>query len=116
MTGRWAGTNHVIECRRSQPCGDASGENWLQLLPINADYYRYLTFRMYSSNTTCNSGGIQWFTDDSYTNASMGLSNGFLVPPNPCFQQPAGWYTYVIDLKTIGLYQGGASWSGLIRE
>lgn len=84
--------------------------------PINANHYHYLTFRMYSSNTSCNSGGIQWFADDSYSFASMGLSSGFLVPPDPCLGQPAGWYIYVIDLKTIGLYQGGTNWSGLIRE
>lgn len=84
--------------------------------PINADYYRYLTFRMYSNNTNCNSGLIMWFADDSYLAASQGISNGFLVPPDPCINQPSGWYTYVLDLKTIGIQQGQKPWSGIIRE
>ncbi len=87
--------------------------------PINADYYRYLTFRMYSSNTNCNSGLIQWFADDSYSTASTGVSNGFLVPPTaayPCTNQQSGWFIYTFDLKTIGIQQGSKTWSGTIRE
>jgi hypothetical protein len=84
--------------------------------PIDAGYYRYLTFRMYSSNAQCNSGLIEWYEDDSYSNAVMGVSNGFLVPPLPCFGQPAGWYTYTLDLKTIGIQLGSKNWEGTIRE
>lgn len=78
--------------------------------PIDANHYRYLTFRMYSGNTTCNSGGVFWSVDDTYSAASMG-STGFLVPPLPCFGQPPGWYTYVVDLSA-----GGASWADTIRD
>jgi hypothetical protein len=84
--------------------------------PIDADYYRYLSFRMYSSNTTCNSGLIQWYADDSYSDTSMGVSNGFLVPPSPCFGQPSGWYIYVLDLQTIGIQLGSQNWTSSIRE
>jgi len=78
--------------------------------PIDADRYKYLTLRMYKSNTNCNSGLIQWYADDSYSNASMGVSNGFLTP---CV---AGWSTYVLNLQTLGIQLGGKNWSGTIRE
>ena len=86
--------------------------------PINADYYRYLTFRMYSSNTNCNSAILQWFSDDSYSFAAQGISNGILVPPLPCTNQRPGWYTYVVDLRQIGIQSsmGSRAWSGTIRE
>jgi hypothetical protein len=84
--------------------------------PINADYYRYLTFRMYSSNTHCNSGLMEWRSDDSGTAATSGLSNVVLVPPLPCTNQPAGWYTYVIDLKTLGIQWGSQTWTGTMQE
>lgn len=78
--------------------------------PINANHYRYLAFRMYHGNSDYNSGLIQWYAEDTYTTAVMGLSNTFLVGPN------AGWQTYVIDLATIGLLQGSQNWNGTIRE
>ena len=84
--------------------------------PIDADHYRWLTFRMYSSNTECNSGMVQWYSEDTYTNDVMGVSNSYLVPPLPCIGQQAGWYLYTLDLKTLGLQQGQKNWSGLIRE
>jgi hypothetical protein len=84
--------------------------------PIDANKYRYLSFRMYSSNTACNSGTFQWFEDDSGTSDKMGVANGYLVPPLPCFGRPAGWYTYTLDLPSAGLAQGGKTWSGVIRE
>jgi hypothetical protein len=84
--------------------------------PINADHYRYLTFRMYSSNDQCNSGVIRWYADDTLTWSSMGVTTPFLVPPAPCTNRPPGWYTYVVDLKTAGLWQGDKEWSGTIRE
>ncbi len=71
---------------------------------------------MYSSNTTCNSGLIQWYADDSYASEVMGVSNGFLVPPSPCFGQAAGWHTYSVDLRALGIQLGGRPWSGAIRE
>jgi hypothetical protein len=84
--------------------------------PINADRYRYLSFRMYSSNPDCNSGLVEWYADDSYSHNSMGITTPHLVPPEPCIGRPPGWYTYVIDLKQQGLWQGGKDWSGTIRE
>jgi hypothetical protein len=81
--------------------------------PINAGTYRYLTFRMYKSNDQCNSGLIQWYADDSYASASMGVSNLFPVPPPPC---TARWHIYVLDLQTIGIQLGGKNWTGTIRE
>jgi hypothetical protein len=84
--------------------------------PINANHYRYLTFRLYSSNTQCNSGVIRWYANDTYTNSAMGVTNPFLVPPEPCIGRPPGWYTYVVDIKNAGLWQGDKDWSGTIRE
>ena len=81
--------------------------------PINADHYRYLTLRLYRSNTQCNSGLVQWFANDLYTPAVMGVSNSFLVSSGSC---TAGWHTVVIDLATIGIQQGSKNWSGTIRE
>jgi len=78
--------------------------------PIDANYYRYLTFRMFRSNSGYNSGLIQWFAEDTYTLDVMGLSNAYLVGPN------AGWQTYVVDLATIGIQQGARNWTGTIRE
>lgn len=78
--------------------------------PINADHYRYLTFRMYRSNSGYNSGVAVWFADDTYTNAVMGASNSYLVGPD------AGWDIYTLDLQTIGIQSGGQNWTGTIRE
>lgn len=78
--------------------------------PIDADHYRYLTFRMYRSNSNCNSGLIQWFSNDTYASSAMGVSNGFLVCSG------SGWNTYVLDLKTIGIQLGSQNWNGNIRE
>lgn len=80
--------------------------------PINAGAYRYLTYRIYKSNANQNSGLVQWYADDSYANASLGVSQSFTVPAG------AGWHTIVVDLQSLGNppQQGGKSWSGTIRE
>jgi hypothetical protein len=84
--------------------------------PINADRYRYLTYRLYKSNPECNNGGlIIWYADDSYSTNAAGISNSFPVTPgasSPC----SGWFTIVLDLATIGLQAGSKTWSGTIRE
>jgi len=81
--------------------------------PINANHYRYLTLRLYRSNTQCNSGLVEWYANDTYTAAVMGVSNSFLVSSASC---TAGWHTIVVDLATIGIQQGSKNWSGTIRE
>ena len=78
--------------------------------PINADHYRYLTYRLYKSHTNVNSGLIQWFAEDAYTNNVMGVSNGFLIPAE------SGWHTMVVDLQEIGIQLGQQDWEGTIRE
>lgn len=78
--------------------------------PINADHYRYLTYRIYKGHNNFNSGLIQWFADDSYSSSAMGISNSFLIPAE------AGWHTIVVDLKTIGIQAGSKNWEGTIRE
>ncbi|MEM7115720.1 MAG: hypothetical protein AAF614_24980 [Chloroflexota bacterium] len=78
--------------------------------PINADHYRYLTFRIFKGSSSCASGLVQWFADDSYSNASSGISNSIRVLCE------AGWGTYVVDLRTIGIQSGGKQWGGIIRE
>ncbi|MEM7116837.1 MAG: hypothetical protein AAF614_30680 [Chloroflexota bacterium] len=77
--------------------------------PINADHYRFLTVRLYQGSGTCASGLVQWFANDSYTNAALGISNSFSVGCN------SGWGTYVIDLKS-GIQAGSQPWTGTIRE
>lgn len=78
--------------------------------PIDADKYRYLTFRLYKSCTNCNSGYVQWFADDTYTNAVMGAAQPYSMP------SPAGWHTVTVDLKGSPLWRGEKNWSGTIRE
>ena len=82
--------------------------------PIDANRYHYLTFRMYSSAGACTSGLVQWFADDSQSPGAMGVSNSYSVPTS-CNGGP-GWYTYVLDLKTIGTVLGGTPWGGTVRE
>lgn len=76
--------------------------------PIDADKYRYLTFRLYKSCTNCNSGYVQWFADDTYTDAVMGAAQPYVMPPQ------AGWHTVTVDLKNLWI--GEKNWSGTIRE
>jgi hypothetical protein len=80
--------------------------------PINADHYRYLTYRFYKSNNECNSALLIWFADDTYTSAVQGVSNSYAA----CETSQAGWHTKVVDLKNIGIQQGSKNWSGTIRE
>lgn len=79
--------------------------------PINADHYRYLTYRFYKSNVQCNSALLIWYADDTRTSAVTGISDSYAA----CETAQAGWHTKVIDLKSIG-YSGSQSWSGTIRE
>ncbi len=72
--------------------------------PIDANHYRWLTFRMYSGDSLASSGYVQWFVDDTYTNG--GRSQFFPVPAN-------GWTTYVIDLADS---VPAGVWSGIVRE
>lgn len=78
--------------------------------PINADHYRYLTFRMYKGSNSCASGLVRWYADDSYTNSVLGISNSYATPCT------AGWGIYVVDLRTVGIQAGGRGWNGIIRE
>ena len=80
--------------------------------PINANKYRYLSYRFYKSNTNCNSSLVMWYGDDSRTPAVTGVSNSFPA----CETPQAGWHTKVIDLATIGIQAGEKEWSGTIRE
>jgi hypothetical protein len=72
--------------------------------PIDANHYRYLTFRMYSGNSVASSGFVQWFYDDTQTGG--GRSQFFSVPAN-------SWTTYVIDLQNA---VPAGSWAGIVRE
>lgn len=78
--------------------------------PINADKYRYLTLRLYKGNQQHNSGLVQWYETDAYTDAVLGFTNSYPVPTG------AGWHTVVVDLAAIGIQSGGKPWSGTIRE
>ena len=80
--------------------------------PIDADKYRYLTFRLYKSCTPCNSGLIEWYSEDTYTDAVKGISNGYKYSVSPA----VGWHIVTIDLKTIGIQRGQKEWSGTIRD
>lgn len=77
--------------------------------PINADHYRYLTFRIFKGSTNQASGLVQWFANDSYTNGVMGIS------PSYGLSQGSGWGIYVVDLKDP-IQGGGQPWAGTIRE
>jgi hypothetical protein len=72
--------------------------------PIDANHYRYLTFRMYSGNSYVSSGFVQWFYNDTQTMG--GRSQFFSVPAN-------SWTTYVIDLQDA---VPAGSWAGIVRE
>lgn len=78
--------------------------------PINADYYKYLTLRIYKSCSSCTVGFLEWYSDDTYTSAVRGMSNSFSLSSG------AGWQTVVIPLHTIGIQAGSKNWSGTIRE
>lgn len=84
--------------------------------PINADYYRYLSFRLYTNVTGCYSGLVKWHASDERLNpADTGVSNPFFPVPANC---APGWNVYTVDLKTIGIQpaQGSKNWNGIIRE
>src|SRR5690606_30902229 len=68
--------------------------------PINADKCRYLSLRLYKSNQQYNSGLVQWYETDAYTDAVLGFTNSYPVPTG------AGWHTVVVDLATIGIQSG----------
>jgi hypothetical protein len=72
--------------------------------PIDANHYRYLTFRMFSGNPYLSSSFVQWFYDDTQTTG--GRSQFFSVPAN-------SWTTYVIDLQNA---EPAGSWAGIVRE
>lgn len=80
--------------------------------PINANKYRYLSYRFYKSNAECNSALVMWYGDDSRTTAVTGFSNSYPA----CETNGPGWHTKVIDLATIGIQAGEKEWSGAIRE
>ncbi len=84
--------------------------------PIDANYYRYLTFRMYFNGPVCHTGVLRWHEDDTRVEATSGVSNGFYVPSQPCEDKPAGWETYVLDLDNLGIQWGGNNWERTIRE
>ena len=84
--------------------------------PIDANYYRYLTFRMYFNGPVCHTGLLRWSEDDTRAEAVSGVSNGFYVPPQPCEGKPPGWETYVLDLENLGIQWGENNWEGIIRE
>lgn len=80
--------------------------------PINADKYRYLSYRFYKSNDNCNSSLVMWYADDSRTPAVTGASNSYAA----CETPGPGWHTKVVDLATIGIQAGEREWTGTIRE
>ncbi len=80
--------------------------------PIDADHYRYLTYRIYKSNSQCNSSVLIWNEDDTRVPAVQGISKGY----SSCETPTAGWHTKVIDLQTIGIQSGSKDWSGTIRD
>jgi hypothetical protein len=82
--------------------------------PINADKYRYLSYRLYTNVSGYYSGLIKWHASDDRTNsADMGVSNA--IAPVPADGAP-GWHIYAVDLQTIGIQQGQKDWNGTIRE
>ena len=76
--------------------------------PIDANTFRYVAIRMNMSAGT--SAGFYWNREDLWDNggAPGGASNFFTVTP--------GWRVYLIDIPTLGLASGSASWSGIIRS
>lgn len=84
--------------------------------PIDADHYRYLTFRMYSNAPPCRTGIVQWSEDDTRAKAVSGKTVGFYVPPQPCEEKGPGWEIYTFDLKNTPLQWGEKPWTGTIRE
>lgn len=82
--------------------------------PINADKYRYLTYRLYTNAAGFYSGILKWHSSDAQLDpAESGTSN--TIAPVPANGQP-GWEIYTIDLATIGIQQGQRDWGGIIRE
>lgn len=72
-------------------------------IPINADRYRYFIMRMYVDNAPAGaSGRLFWARDHNLT--QFGLSKPIAVH--------AGWFTYVVDLKTLGIDGGTENWAG----
>lgn len=71
--------------------------------PINADRYRYFVMRMYVDNVTADAAGRLFWA------RGMALSQFGLSKPIPIH---SGWFTYVIDLKTIGIDGGTQGWNG----
>ncbi len=71
--------------------------------PINADRYRYFVMRMYVDNAPTGAvGRLLWARD--FNLSQFGLSKPISIQ--------AGWFTYVVDLKTIGLDGGTENWTG----
>jgi hypothetical protein len=74
--------------------------------PVDADYFRYLVVRMYLSEAAASDGGrVVWSRDRNLQ--QLGISRPFRLQP--------GWFTYVIDLRTIGVEAGGVPWSGAMQ-
>jgi len=80
--------------------------------PIDADHYRYLTYRIYKSNSQCNSSILIWHENDTRTSAVKGISNVYPA----CETSTPGWHTIVVDLQTLGIQSGSKNWSGTIRD
>jgi hypothetical protein len=89
----WGGYDHY------QNALDSYGMN----TPIDASYFRFLVIRMYLSEVAPFDGGrVFWARDRNLQ--EHGMSRPFPLQ--------AGWFTYVVDLATIGVEPGGIPWSG----
>ena len=73
--------------------------------PIQADHYRLLSFRLYTSQE--GNGQVYWFQDAKLTRGKYGVSTWFRVQP--------GWHVYTLDLATIEQIEGTLAWTGEIQ-
>jgi|GEM_PF-852434 len=73
--------------------------------PIQADYYRLLSFRMYASKE--GNGQISWFQNAKLAKGQFGTSTWFRVR--------TGWHVYTLDLATLEQAGGALAWAGNIQ-
>lgn len=72
--------------------------------PIDTDRYRYLTMRLFKSNSQINSGTFLYYKDDSLSAAVQGTGPTYSTPTS------AGWFTVVVDMEA------SSNWSGEVRD
>lgn len=74
--------------------------------PVNANYYRQLSFRMYLDQALPGDvAGVYWATDEAFAHYGYAIK----IPVY------SGWHTYVLDLADLNLDAGDTPWGGTIR-